>query len=57
MINGIFKHILSILLFGFISRSARTRCLFGIALKQKNEGAHKFFIKQRELPGTKHILL
>jgi len=27
----------------------------GVAQKQKNKGAHKFFIKQRELPGTKHI--
>ena len=28
----------------------------GIAIKQKNLGAHKFFIEQRELAGTKHIL-
>ena len=28
----------------------------GIAVKQKNLGAHKFFIEQRELAGTKHIL-
>ena len=27
----------------------------GVAHKQKNKGAHKFFIKQRELAGTKHI--
>tara|TARA_B100001250_G_scaffold399910_1_gene409833 strand:- start:959 stop:1810 length:852 start_codon:yes stop_codon:yes gene_type:complete len=28
----------------------------GVAIKQKNLGAHKFFIQQRELAGTKHIL-
>ena len=28
----------------------------GIAQKQKNKGAHDFFINQRELAGTKHIL-
>tara|TARA_B100000427_G_scaffold316140_1_gene310926 strand:+ start:1718 stop:2572 length:855 start_codon:yes stop_codon:yes gene_type:complete len=28
----------------------------GIAQKQKNKGAHIFFINQRELAGTKHIL-
>lgn len=27
----------------------------GVAQIQKNKGAHKFFIEQRELPGTKHI--
>ena len=27
----------------------------GIAFKQKNLGAHRFFIEQRELSGTKHI--
>ena len=27
----------------------------GIAQNQKNKGANKFFIEQRELPGTKHI--
>ena len=27
----------------------------GVAIKQKNLGAHKFFIEQRELSGTKHI--
>jgi len=27
----------------------------GVAHKQKNKGAHKFAINQRELPGTKHI--
>ena len=35
----------------------RTFPLFtGIAIKQKNLGSHKFFIEQRELAGTKHIL-
>ena len=28
----------------------------GVAQKQKNKGAHNFFINQRELAGTKHIL-
>ena len=27
----------------------------GVAQIQKNKGAHRFFIEQRELPGTKHI--
>ena len=27
----------------------------GVAIKQKNLGAHKFFIEQRELSGTRHI--
>jgi KDO2-lipid IV(A) lauroyltransferase len=27
----------------------------GVAIKQKNHGAHKFFIEQRELSGTRHI--
>ena len=27
----------------------------GIAFKQKNVGAHRFFIEQRELSNTKHI--
>ena len=27
----------------------------GIAIKQKNLGAHQFFIEQRELAGTRHI--
>ena len=27
----------------------------GVAIKQKNLGAHQFFIEQRELAGTKHI--
>ena len=27
----------------------------GVAVKQKNLGAHKFFIEQRELSGTRHI--
>ena len=27
----------------------------GVAQIQKNRGAHRFFIEQRELPGTKHI--
>ncbi len=27
----------------------------GVAQIQKNKGAHKFFIEQRELPGTNHI--
>ena len=27
----------------------------GVAIKQKNLGAHKFFLEQRELSGTKHI--
>ena len=34
MIKGIFKLILLILLFGFISISPKTRYLFGISLKQ-----------------------
>ena len=34
MIKGMFKIILLILLFGFISISPRTRYLFGISLKQ-----------------------
>ena len=28
----------------------------GVAQKQKNKGAHNFFINQRELAGTKHII-
>ena len=28
----------------------------GVAQKQKNRGAHNFFINQRELAGTKHII-
>ena len=28
----------------------------GVAQKQKNKGAHDFFINQRELAGTKHII-
>jgi len=36
---------------------ARNVPLFvGVAQKQKNKGAHNFFIKQRELAGTKHII-
>ena len=27
----------------------------GVAIKQKNLGAHKFFLEQRELSGTRHI--
>ena len=27
----------------------------GVAVKQKNLGAHQFFIEQRELAGTRHI--
>ena len=34
MIKGIFKLILLILLFGFISISPKTRYMFGISLKQ-----------------------
>ena len=34
MINGVFKLILLILLFGFISISPKTRYLVGISLKQ-----------------------
>ena len=34
MIKGIFRLILLILLFGFISISPRTRYMFGISLKQ-----------------------
>ena len=32
-----------------------TDLFVGIALKQKNEGANKFFHEQREIPGTKQI--
>ena len=36
---------------------ARNVPLFvGVAQKQKNRGAHNFFINQRELAGTKHII-
>ena len=36
---------------------ARNVPLFvGVAQKQKNKGAHNFFINQRELAGTKHII-
>ena len=36
---------------------ARNVPLFaGVAQKQKNKGAHDFFINQRELAGTKHII-
>ena len=34
MIKGMFKHILLILLFGFISISSKTRYLVGITLKE-----------------------
>ena len=53
MINGIFKIILLILLFGFISISPKTRYLVGITLKEissfllwtvKNEDKEKWII-------------
>ena len=63
MIKGIFKLILIILLFGFISISPKTRYLFGITLKEissfllwtvKYEDREKWIIdKPSWLPGQK----
>jgi hypothetical protein len=55
MINGIFKLILLILLFGFISISPKTRYMVGISLKQissfllwtvKHEDREKWIIEK-----------
>ena len=63
MIKGIFKLILLILLFGFISISPKTRYLVGISLKQissfllwtvKNEDREKWIIdKPSWMPSQK----
>ena len=63
MIKGMFKLILLILLFGFISISPKTRCLIGITLKEissfllwtaKYEDREKWIIdKQSWIPDQK----